>query len=91
MLHEAEKTLQDKSKLSMTLQMNTDQLQFALNEAKEQANQMKLENKALGKVIETMEAEKIQTNASVDQMKRQIELLEKARDHKEKHCALLVQ
>jgi hypothetical protein len=38
MLHEAEKTLQDKSKLSMTLQMNTDQLQFALNEAKEQAN-----------------------------------------------------
>jgi hypothetical protein len=52
---------------------------------------MKLENKALAKVIETMEVEKIQTNASFDQMKRQIELLEKARDHKEKHCALLVQ
>lgn len=44
----------------------------------------------MAKVIEAHEAEKIAMTAAADQMKRQIELLEKAREHKEKHCALLV-
>jgi hypothetical protein len=65
-------------------------LQFSLNEAVERANSLKFENQSLSKVIESLEKEKIENIAIVEQQKRQIELLEKARDHKEKHSALLI-